>query len=124
VLASYAAGPLAGQPAVTRNSFGAGTAWYVSTQLDEGARDRLFAVAAARAGAGPVMAAAAAGVEIVRRHSDGGRSWLFVLNHTTDAAVVDARGVDLLTGQRADGRFEIAPGGVAVLREHTVNGPA
>ena len=118
VLASYAAGPLAGQPAVTRNAFGAGTAWYVSTQLDEGARDRLFAGAAARAGAGPVIAGAPPGVEIVRRHADGGRSWLFVLNHTSAAAVVEVSGVELLSGQPADGRLEVAPGGVAVLREH------
>ena len=118
VLASYAAGPLAGQPAVTRNSFGAGTAWYVSTQLDEGARDRLFAGAAARAGAGPVIAGAPPGVEMVRRHGDGGRSWLFVLNHTNAAAVVEASGVELLSGQPADGRLEVAPGAVAVLREH------
>ncbi len=89
----------------------------MSTQLDEDARDRLFAAAAARAGTGPVIAGAPPGVEIVRRHGDGGRSWLFVLNHTPDAAVVDARGVDLLSGRRADGRFEVAPGGVAVLRE-------
>jgi beta-galactosidase len=118
VLASYAEGPLARHPAVTRNSFGAGTAWYVSTQLDEGARDRLFAGAAAQAGAGPVIAGVPPGVEIVRRHGDGGRSWLFVLNHTSAAAVVEASGVELLSGQPADGRLEVAPGAVAVLREH------
>ena len=118
VLASYAEGPLAGHPAITRNSFGAGTAWYVSTQLDEDTRDRLFAAAAAEAGAGPVVAGAPPGVEIVRRHGDAGRSWLFVLNHSGAAAVVEASGVDLLSGRSADGQLEVAPGGVAVLREH------
>ena len=33
VLAAYAAGPLAGLPALTRHPFGAGTAWYLSTLL-------------------------------------------------------------------------------------------
>jgi beta-galactosidase len=119
VLARYAGGPLAEHPAVTRNSFGAGAAWYVSTQLEDDTRDRLFAGVAAQAGAGPVMAGAPPGVEIVRRHGDGGRSWLFVLNHTSAAAVVEASGVELLSGQPADGRLEVAPGAVAVLREHT-----
>jgi len=118
VLASYGDGPLAGHPAMTRNSFGAGTAWYVSTQLDAGARDRLVAAVAAEAGAAPVVVGAPPGVEIVRRHGDAGRSWLFVLNHTGAAAVVEASGVDLLSGRSADGQLEVAPGGVAVLREH------
>ena len=124
VLASYADGPLSGQPAITRNSFGAGTAWYVSTHLDEGARDRLIAAAAAQAGAGPVVAGAPPGVEIVRRHGDGGRSWLFVLNHTPGPAVVDASGVELVSGRPVPGRLEVAPGGVAVLREHVTSAGA
>jgi beta-galactosidase len=118
VLASYAEGALAGHPAVTRNSFGAGTAWYVSTQLDSDARDRLFGRVLAEVGTGPVAPGAPPGVEIVRRHGDGGRSWLFVLNHTGAAAVVEASGVELLSGRPANGQFEVPPGGVAVVREH------
>jgi beta-galactosidase len=117
VFASYAEGPLAGHPAITRNSFGAGTAWYVSTLLDEGARDRLLADVLAGAGVGPVVRGTPPGVEIVRRHG-GGRSWLFVLNHTGAAAMVEASGVDLLSGREADGRLEVGPGAVAVIREH------
>jgi beta-galactosidase len=122
VLASYAEGPLAGHPAITRNSFGAGTAWYVSAQLGEASRDQLFAAVLEQAGAGPVVAGAPPGVEIVRRHGDGGRSWLFVLNHTGDPAVVGASGMDLLTGRPVDGRLEVVPGGVAVLREPGTGG--
>jgi beta-galactosidase len=118
VRSSYGEGPLSGFPAVTRNSFGAGAAWYVSTHLDDGARERLLAGVLVAAGAGPVLSAAPPGVEIVRRAAAGGRSWLFVLNHTPDAAAVEARGVDLLSGRPVDGRLEVAPGGAAVLREH------
>ena len=71
---------------------------------------------------GPIASARAPrGVEVVRRHGDGGRSWLFVLNHTVDAAVVEASGVELLSGRTVAGRLEVEPGGVAVIREH---GPA
>jgi beta-galactosidase len=118
VLARYAEGPLAGSPAITRNSYGAGTAWYVSTLLDEGARDRLLAGVLARAGVGPVVRGAPPGVEIVRRALDEGPSWLFVLNHTPEVAVVGASGVEVLSGRPVDGRLEVTPGGVAVVREH------
>jgi beta-galactosidase len=90
----------------------------VSTQLDEDARDRLVAAVAAEAGAAPVVVGVPPGVEIVRRHGDAGRSWLFVLNHTGAPVVVPASGVDLLSGRQADGQLEVAPGAVAVLREH------
>ena len=120
VLASYAEGPLAGHPAVTRNSFGAGAAWYVSTHLAAEARDRLFARVLAEVGTGPVARGGAPGVEIVRRHGDGGRSWLFVLNHTPAPAVIEVSGVELLSGRQAAGQLEVPPGGVAVVREPPV----
>jgi beta-galactosidase len=122
VLASYAEGALAGHPAVTRNSFGAGTAWYVSTQLDEDSRDRLFTRAAAQAGVGPVVDGVRPGVEIVRRRGDGGRSWLFVLNHTPDPAVIKASGMELLSGRPVDGHLAVRSGDAAVLREQNPGG--
>lgn len=114
---SYADGPLAGCPAITRNSFGAGIAWYVSTRLDEQARDLLTAQALAGAGAGPVIPGTPPGLEVVRRAGAGGRSWLFVLNHTDAASSVPVTGTELLSGGQLDGRLDVAPGGVAVVRE-------
>ena len=55
VLARYAAGPLAGQPAITRNRAGAGRAWYLSTRLEDAALDRVIGEAAAAAGLAPVL---------------------------------------------------------------------
>ena len=56
-------------------------------------------------------------MEATRRHGAAGQSWLFVLNHTTQPAVVAARGRELLSGALVAGRLEVAPGGVAVVRE-------
>ncbi|MEV6369625.1 beta-galactosidase [Micromonospora musae] len=115
VLASYADGPLPGVAAVTRHPVGAGAAWYLGTRLDQPATDRLVARLVAESGVRPA-AAAPAGVEVVRRR-DGGRSWLFVLNHTDDAARLSVTGVDLLTGLPCDGALVVPAGEVAVVRE-------
>jgi beta-galactosidase len=121
VLASYAAGPLAGRPAVTRNDVGQGSAWYLSTQLDEAAHDQLIGGALAAAGLTPEVPGLPAGVEAVRRQRGSGQSWLFLLNHTTEPVVVPAHGTELLSGTHAVGSVELPPGAVAVLREECPN---
>ncbi|MFI7217477.1 beta-galactosidase [Micromonospora maritima] len=115
VLAAYADGPLPGVPALTRHAVGAGAAWYVGARLDEAATDRLVARLTAEAGVRPPVAAPA-GVEVVRRRSTD-RSWLFVVNHTDDAARLPVTGVELLTGERCDGELVVPAGEVAVVRE-------
>jgi beta-galactosidase len=117
VLATYASGPLAGHPAITRNTYGGGDAWYVSTRLGQRSHDRLIEAALAKAGVRPAVPDTPPGLEIVRRHGDGGRSWLFVLNHTAAAGQVPVSGLDLLSGRQLTGRVDIPPGGVAVFRE-------
>ncbi|MEH1015992.1 Beta-galactosidase C-terminal domain [Micromonospora sp. CPCC 206060] len=107
---------LAGQPAVTRHRFGAGTAWYVSTRLDDATHCRLLTDVAHAAGAVPTCPAAPPGVEAVRRRS-ADTSWLFLLNHTDRPQRVPAAGVDLLTGAPVADAVTLAPGGVAVIRE-------
>ena len=71
-------GPLAGHPAVTRNGYGAGSAWYVATLPEPAALGRLLRRAAAEAGVAPVLEDLPEGVEAVRR---GER--VFVLDHRT-----------------------------------------
>jgi beta-galactosidase len=116
VVAAYADGPLAGLPAITRNAYGRGQAWYVSTCLGPRAHDRLIAGVLDDAGVVPAVPGAPAGLEAVRRHGDDGRSWLFVLNHTAAGVQVPVSGLELLSGRRVAGQLGIAPGGVAVVR--------
>jgi beta-galactosidase len=121
VLATYAAGPLAGLPAVTQNRLGPGTAWYLSTRLEDAAHDRVVREALTAAGAGPLVPGLPSGTEVVRRRTtsvpDGGQSWLFVLNHADQSAAVPAVGLELLSGTAVAGRLDVPPGGVAVVRE-------
>ena len=117
VLAAYAGGTLDGRPAITRNSNGRGSGWYVSTRLDDAALDDLVGQVLATAGVGPECPGLPAEIEAVRRQGDDGRSWLFLFNHGDTAGHIPASGVDLLSGVRANGGFSLAAGGVAVVRE-------
>ncbi|HEY8729362.1 MAG TPA: beta-galactosidase [Acidothermaceae bacterium] len=116
VIASYQTGDLAGGAAVTRNTVGLGTAWYVSARLDVAATAELVEHFAKSAGLVPVVATTP-GVEVMRRVS-ATSSYLFVLNHTDAAAEVPASGLDLLTGECHEGGTPIPAGGAVVLREN------
>ncbi len=109
-------GPVPGRPAVTRRAVGAGRAWYVATRLAPEALRALLARVTDEAGILPVTATRA-GIEVVRRVADDGRSWVFAINHLDEPAVVELTGVDLVTGSAVDGRLDLAGGAVAVVRE-------
>jgi beta-galactosidase len=111
-VASYAAGPVAGSPAVTRREVGRGRAWYVGTVLDDvsGVLDRVLA----EASVAPVVPDLPHGVEAVRRVGADGTRYLFVVNHTEQPVDVPVSGTDLITGEPS-GR--ITAGGIAVIRQ-------
>lgn len=120
VVATFASGPVAGSPALTRRAVGAGQAWYLATRLEDAGLDSLVGDLITTCGVRPV-ADVAPGVEVVRRRGSDG-SWLFVINHTADGQTVAARGLELLSGRPVDGQLDVAPGAVAVVRESA--GPA
>jgi beta-galactosidase len=106
VIASYAAGPLAGAPALTRK----GTAWYLGTRLADGDLRQLLASVLEEAGVTAPVPDPPAGHEVVRR-----AGFLFLINHAPQPADVPVAGTDLLTGDRHD-RARVPGGGVLVLR--------
>ena len=116
VLSTYADGPLAGRPAVTRRAVGSGSAWYLSTLPDDDTlghaarQDRRGCRGRARPSSVP------RGVEVVRRRGTDG-SWLFLLNHTGAEQRVDVTGHDLVTDRPVGPAVLPRPGGVAVVRE-------
>ena len=114
VLDVYAAGPLAGRPAITRAPAGAGSAWYLSTLPDDQTLGALLEQVADAAGVVPA-ADVAQGVEAVRRRSEEG-SWLFLANDTAAEQTVTASGHDLVA-DRPVGPVVLRPGAVAVVRE-------
>ncbi|AEV87609.1 beta-galactosidase [Actinoplanes sp. SE50] len=107
-VASYLDGPLLGVPAVTRNAFGAGTAWYAATALDAGAlRDLLREITG-------VTAEKPKNTEVVRRGH-----YLFVINHGAEPIEYPVTGFDLVTEKATDGLLRVEGGGVAVVREES-----
>ena len=116
-LASYTESFYAGTPAVTRNVFGRGVAYYLGTRPEERYTELLLQTVCEQAGVAPTLQAPP-GVDAVRRKTED-VSFLFLLNHNEEAVEVrlPEPGRDLLTGKDHDSKLMLDPLGVAVLRE-------
>lgn len=119
-VASFASGPLAGQPAVVRNNHGKGWSWYAGADLPEDAVDVVVEGALRDAGIASVVAGKLpADVELVQRGD-----YLFLLNHGDGSRHIElnqhmrANGpsMDLLTGTSHEAELTLPPYGVLVLK--------
>jgi beta-galactosidase len=120
VVGTYRDDFYAGTPAVTRNAYGRGDAWYVGAGLDQAGVSWVMRRVLDRHDlAGPYPDVP--DLETAVRVAPDGTRLLFLLNHGAAAVEVPAcaSGVDLLTGDRwARGRpVTLEPRGVALLRE-------
>lgn len=115
-VASFTEGWHKSEPAITRNAFGDGEAWYAATELDdEGRAYMLNAVFQPRGIKAPIDAPA--GVEVGQRVKDG-RTFTFLINHNDAPVKVDApKGKDLLSGAALGGTATLPPQGVWVIEE-------
>lgn len=116
VLDRFAEGELAGRPAITRHTFGAGVVTYLGTRPDEGTMATVLGRARAAAGVEPVLAGLPTGVEAVERRGNG--RWLFLLNHNHGPVTVPVPegAVNALTGDPLGVREQLAGRGVLVAR--------
>ena len=120
VVGSYRADFYAGTPAVTRNAYGEGHAWYVGTALEQpGVSWVLRQVLDHHGLTGPYPDVP--GLETSVRVAADGTRLLFLLNHAAEPVELTAvvAGVDLLTGERVEhGRpLRLDGHGVLVVRE-------
>ena len=116
-LAVYGDDFYAGVPAVTRNRFGAGSAWYVGTQPEDAFLDELTAAICAERGVEGLFPSDP-GVEVTLRAGERGET-LFLLNHNAMPACVelgDARLEDVVTGEVLAGRTALAARDVRICR--------
>nr|WP_082510198.1 beta-galactosidase [Leifsonia sp. Leaf325] len=111
----YVDGPAAGQPAITVNGLGDGSAWYLSTRLD-GADLEGF-VSDVLSSAGVPISRPAPGLERVTRVADDGTRFTTVINHAETSASVGVAGTDLATGEPVAADAEVAGGAVRIVRE-------
>ncbi|MFD5910601.1 beta-galactosidase [Streptomyces massasporeus] len=117
VMAGFASGPLADRPALTRHSFGEGSAWYVATRLAPEAMRALTDEVCRTASVGPVLPGLPERVQATVREGESGQ-FLFLLNHRPDSVEItlpepmtDALG----EGGAATDRITLPAAGVAVL---------
>lgn len=119
VAASFSDGELAGRPAVLRNDFGDGVAWYVATRLERAGMRRVMDQALWQAGVRPVVPGLPVGVEAVARGESDGTATTFLLNHRAEAltVTVDRPVADVLAGGPPTTSIQLGPRGVALLRD-------
>ncbi len=113
-LAVYAKDFYAGQAAITRNAYGAGTAYYVGTSMSPELADRFVDQLAEDADLHPLLNTPC-GVEAVQRVKDN-RAYLFLLNHTGEPQQMDVpegwQSVSEISGKWTG---QLLPYGVQVL---------
>jgi beta-galactosidase len=115
---SYAEGPLAGVPAVTRHTYGEGVAWYLATHPDPSTLAGLLHRIRTEAGVAPVRETPEGVETVLRRGEDA--DYLFLINHGDRFVEVQvaSQATELLSGKRVDGgRVTVTPGDVVVVRE-------
>jgi beta-galactosidase len=117
IMSRFESGWIAGGPALTRNRFEAGTAWYLATQPEPSFYADFIAHLAAEAAVHPVLIAPS-GVQSIIRENERAK-FLFLLNHTKNAVELTNEtltGRDLLTGLDCAGKLTLLPREVAVLQ--------
>ncbi|QNN53629.1 beta-galactosidase [Nocardioides mesophilus] len=109
-------GPVPGAPAVTRNAYGDGVAWYAAVRTDPQTTADLLRRVCAEAGVAAALPVPP-GVEAVVRQDEQHR-FLFLLNHTDGEVSVPLPepGEDLVSGTAVTGAVALVAGGVAVVR--------
>ncbi|WP_226530694.1 beta-galactosidase [Metabacillus niabensis] len=118
VLATYGEDFYKGMPVLTRNTFGKGQAWYVASSSDDEFLQDLVSHLAEEKGFQAEFTAPV-GVEITKRYKDG-KCFLFVLNHTKEAGLVNIQnvtGINLLTKEQVQETVEIPAHGVAIIEQ-------
>jgi beta-galactosidase len=116
-VASYTNGFYAGTPAVTRNVYGEGAAYYIGTRPELRYTKAFLQRVCGEAGVIPA-AEVPPGVDAVRRRTEDA-SFLFLLNHNNETVEIRLPnpGRDLITGTEHDSNLVLDPLEVAVLKE-------
>jgi beta-galactosidase len=117
VLATYGHDFYAGAPAVTQNTYGQGSAYYMGTLPESAFLEAFYGKLCQQYGiAAPLTAPT--GVEIAVRGSDD-RRVIFVLNHTATPSSlnIDSSFKDLLSGESFSESIPLEAYGVRILRE-------
>jgi len=112
ILAQYGKDFYAGRPAVTRNSYGKGEAYYIASRNDAQFYESFYAAVLKRAGVDSVTTTALADGLTVQVRGDANRQFAFVMNFVNEPRSVDlgrVSGTDILSNALASGTVKLAP---------------
>lgn len=116
VLAHYEGGFIDQLPAITRNQFGDGAAYYVGTR-PEAAYLRALLQRICNENGVRALVGARDGIEVtVRNH--GAKRYLFLINHTGAESTIDLQaqqGIDILTDEAMIGQLQLNAYGVRII---------
>jgi beta-galactosidase len=110
-VSTYVDGMAADRPAVTRNAYGTGSAWYISTALDGSELDTFVTDVLDAAG---VSYAPISSIETVTRSIDD-RRYVIQINHGDVPDGAGLQGTDLLAGTTVGAGDPVAAGDVRVV---------
>ena len=116
VIAEYGSDFYQGMPALTKNRYGKGEAWYVASSPEPKMLQNLMQSICEARGIESVLDAPS-GVEVSKRSKDG-REYIFVLNHNAQDETVPlkaGRYIDVLTGNTAEQSCLVPARGVLIL---------
>ncbi len=118
VLSTYEKDFYQGMPAITKNSFGKGEAYYVATRSDRAFYEKFIGTLCKKAGIRPV-AEPQKKLEATIRSNENGR-YLFLLNHGEEmlSVILEYSGKELLSGNtyQAGEKVKLPAKGVFILR--------
>lgn len=115
VQAVYGSDYYKGQPALTANAFGAGTAWYLAARTGEEFLTQLYERLVHQAGIRPLVARPPYGVQVCTRVREG-TEYAFVMNFTESEQTVELPACrDLITQEALMGACTLAPKAVQVV---------
>ena len=128
-IATYGRDFYAGEPALTRNRFGKGEAWYLATRGNDGLLDAFYGMLAkCLALPRAVSADLPDGVSAHVREGENGNRFTFILNFASAPRSVDVGPVprcDLLgSGRSVSGVVELPPFGALVLESSADRNPS
>jgi len=118
VVAEYGSDFYAGMPAITKNDFGNGEAWYVGTVLEQDMLNELISHIL-QSHEIKVFDSLPEGIEITPRETED-KKFIFVMNHLEEEQLINLpfeNYIDLLTDTKMEAEISLKPYDVKILVE-------
>ncbi|NLK34603.1 MAG: beta-galactosidase, partial [Gracilibacteraceae bacterium] len=117
ILASYKSDFYAGRPALTKNCFGSGTAYYIAARTENRFLEDFYSGLIDALGLLKAMDCELPEGVTAQLRTDGERRFVFLMNFSEEEKALDLHGkyTELITGQELSGRISLPSYGVKIM---------